>query len=101
MNNSFLRRGVFIAIVAIASLTFTGCTKPIEGKYEDANGVMSIEFKSGKAYVGTMVGAPVETTYTIDGDKITVASPSQGNLVLTRNSDGTLSSVMGTFKKKG
>jgi hypothetical protein len=64
-----------------------GCNR-ISGKYQDTNGMMAIEFKSGKAYMTTM-GITTEADYDVDGDKVTLHSPN-GNLVLTKQSDGSL-----------
>jgi hypothetical protein len=50
---------------------------------------LAVEFKSGKAYVSTM-GVTTQVDYDVDGDKVTLHSPN-GNLVLTKESDGSLS----------
>jgi len=85
-------------LVAFALLSATAaCGASLDGKYEDRNGFMGIEFKSGTAYVSTM-GGTVATKYQIDGDKI-VLSNEGGNLVLTRESDGSLDGPMGKLVK--
>lgn len=69
-------------------LLICGCNK-MSGKYSDSSGMLVVEFKSSKAYV-TTAGVTTEMDYDVDGDKVTLHNP-QGNLVLTKNSDGSLS----------
>jgi hypothetical protein len=73
------------------------CSSSLDGKYEDRNGVMGIEFKSGTAYVSTPAGT-VATKYQVDGDRI-ILSNEGGNLVLTRASDGALDGPTGKMVK--
>jgi len=85
--------------------TIPGCPSGApSGKYQDDNGAVSVEFKSGnKAYV-TMPFGTTQCDYEVDGDKITLKMPGDkgGNIVLTKKSDGSLEGGMmiGTLKKK-
>lgn len=73
--------------VCLSLVLISGCNK-MSGKYSDSSGMLSVEFKSSKAYV-TTAGTTQEVDYDVDGDKVTLKNP-QGNLVLTKNSDGSL-----------
>jgi hypothetical protein len=80
----------------LATLLLAACGGGMSGTYQ--GGVGSIKFESGKAYA-TLVGSTLELEYSTDGDKILLKSP-QGNLVLTRNADGSIDTPWGTMKKK-
>lgn len=97
MNGLSFRRVTLGALIALASVGVAGCGSKLNGTYENPNGIMSVEFKSGKAYVTMMFGT-VESDYEVKGDKIILHTGNQ-NLVLTRNGDGTLSGPMGKMTK--
>jgi hypothetical protein len=84
---------VIIALIGCLSLAAAGCSSPVEGKY--SNGVMAVEFKSGKAYV-TMGFLTTEGTYQVEGDKIIIDAEGE-KLILTRNPDGSLSGPKESF----
>jgi hypothetical protein len=94
------RRNRIVAL-ALVGLFLLACGDSMSGKYEDDSGVLSVEFKSGKAYV-TMIGTTTETDYEVNGDKdVFKNSPNSGNTVMTIQKDGSLSGPMGvTLKKK-
>jgi hypothetical protein len=98
MNNMSFRRMMNVSLLALVTFTMIGCTPKLDGKYENANGIMSVEFKSNKAYIGTFAGQ-VEAEYEVKDDKITVKYNGE-NLVLTRNADGSLDGPMGKMTKK-
>jgi hypothetical protein len=77
----------------------TGCASRMSGTYENDSGAISVEFKSGKAYV-TMLAGTTEVDYQVKRDKI-ILSNHGGNFVLTRHDDGTLEGPMGRMKRKG
>lgn len=83
--------------ILLVTLLLAACGGGMSGTYE--GGMGSISFASGKADASLM-GNTIEMNYTTDGDKIVLESP-QGNLVLTRNPDGSLDTPWGTMKKKG
>jgi uncharacterized lipoprotein YehR (DUF1307 family) len=84
----FSIRTALLAMVLPAMLVMAGCDK-ISGKYADEHGMVTVEFKSGKAYVTTAGGAAIESTYDVDGDKVTM-HVSGTDMVFTKNSDGSL-----------
>jgi hypothetical protein len=80
----------------LATLLLAACGGGISGTYQGGFG--SIKFESGKAYA-TLMGVTSQLVYSTDGDKIILKSP-KGNLVLTRNKDGSINSPWGTMTKK-
>ena len=96
-----------VLMLAFGSAALMGCDQGMSGKYSNARteGMgMTVEFKpSSKAYVTMPGGAMMEFTYEVDGDKIILRNQA-GNMILTRNKDGTLSGspvdmVAGPMKK--
>jgi hypothetical protein len=88
----------FLAPLAIA-LLLAACSGGISGTYVDSQGNPAMKFSSGKAYLDLGPAGTHEMDYSVDGDKIVLHSP-QGNLVLTREPDGSLDTPWGTWKKK-
>ena len=76
-------------------------TAKLDGLYVNANGQNAVEFRSDKAFI-TMVGLASDAIpYDVKGNTITVhAGGIMGDLVLTRNSDGTLQGPLGVMRKK-
>ena len=90
------------AVCLTAMLAFSACgSTKLEGLYVNSNGQNTVEFRDGKAFV-TMVGMASEgIPYEVKGNTITVhAGGMAGDLVLTRNSDGTLQGPFGVMRKK-
>jgi hypothetical protein len=76
------------------------CGGGLDGTYASSNGAMSVKFASGKAYVESF-GGTAQVDYQVDGDQVILKSPN-GNMVLTRNHDGSLGgSPFGDLKKEG
>ncbi|MGH8274778.1 MAG: hypothetical protein ACRES9_11120 [Gammaproteobacteria bacterium] len=98
MNMRKLGKKIPLAALLLTAALLAGCGGSMSGTYQSRYGNMSIKFDSGKAYLTTL-GGTVETAYEVDGDKVILKSP-QGNLVLTRNKDGSLGGPMGTLTKK-
>jgi hypothetical protein len=98
-----------VLMLAFGTAVLMGCDQGMSGKYgnqfSDMQG-MTVEFKtSSKAYVTMPGGSTMEFQYEVDGDKIVLRNQA-GNMVLTRNKDGTLSgspldTVAGPMKKLG
>jgi hypothetical protein len=85
-------------------MTATACSADagkLDGVYVNSNGQNSVEFRDGKAFI-TMVGMASDAIpYDVKGTTITVhAGGMAGDLVLTRNSDGTLEGPFGIMRKK-
>jgi hypothetical protein len=106
MNRARIRTILMVAALVVGSLTLAGCGKSMSGKY--ANDMMEVEFKGSKAYVTMGVEGvsrvTTEVKYEVQGDKIILHNQA-GNLVLTRNNDGSLSgapmeAMSGPLKKQ-
>jgi hypothetical protein len=91
---------VLVLAVALAASAY-GQSDKMDGVYANANGQNAIEFRGDKAFL-TMVGMASDALpYDVKGNTITVhAGGIAGDLVLTRNSDGTLESPLGLMRKK-
>jgi hypothetical protein len=89
-----IRRKLLAPLLATAWLA--ACGNGLSGTYQGAFG--SIKFESGKAYA-TLMGMTSQLDYSTDGDKIILKSP-QGNLVLTRNKDGSINSPWGRMTRQ-
>jgi hypothetical protein len=90
------------AVTASSAESAAACgSNKLEGLYVNSNGQNTVEFREGKAFV-TMVGMASEgIPYEVKGNTITVhAGGMAGDLVLTRNSDGTLQGPFGVMRKK-
>ena len=94
MNASF--RKVLMAVM-IVSLTFSiiACSSSLEGKYANATGTVVIEFSSDKAYL-TMGVVTSEGSYKVEGNTVIIEAEGE-RVVLTRNSDGSLSGPKNSF----
>lgn len=88
------------ALLAALVLAACGNSSSISGSYANKEGLMSIKFESGKAYMTSFIGTTTESDYTVDGDKIILKMPGGANMVLTRNKDGSLSGFPGGDLKK-
>ena len=99
MRTSRSGRFVSVCVALVVSLFAAGCGgNAIEGAYHGTG--MVLDFKGDKVTV-TVMGESKTFDYKVEGDKITIFNAEAGDLVLTRNSDGSLNSgMMGTFAKK-
>jgi hypothetical protein len=103
IQNSFVRTWFTVLVLSVI-LVLPGCgqSDKLDGVYANANGQNAIEFRGNKAFV-TMVGMadPDGSPFDVKGTTITVhVGGIAGDLVLTRNSDGTLQGPLGIMKKK-
>jgi hypothetical protein len=102
IRNSFVRTSFAVLLLSV-SLALPGCgqSDKLDGLYTNSNGQNAIEFRDGKAFL-TMVGMASDgSAYDVKGNTITVhVGGVAGDLVLTRNSDGTLQSDLGIMRKK-
>jgi len=92
-----------ILLLLLATVTIAACGSGVNGVYHDPSGQVTLELKSGgKAHI-TLMGEQHDLTYKLEGNKITLRDPadsSSGDVVATRNSDGTLAFAMWTLSKK-
>jgi hypothetical protein len=99
MNGLFSRRVTSLSVAGLAILFVSGCAPSIDGKYEDANGVMSVDIKGDKATISAPIVGSAQTDCKRDGDKVTLSYQNQP-LVLTVKPDGSLEGDNIKLKKK-
>lgn len=92
-------RLLFSLGLALAVVTAACGGDQLKGTYHQSGGAMSLDFKGDKVTLN-MLGESKTLDYKVDGDKVTITDPTEGPIVFTRNSDGTLNSGLGTFAKK-
>lgn len=88
-----------LASALLTTLLLASCGGGMSGTYVDSSGQPAMTFSSGKAEIDLGAGGIQEMKYSVDGNKIVLHSP-EGDLVLTRQSDGSLVTPWGTWKKK-
>jgi hypothetical protein len=102
-RSSRFRMHVMVFLLS-AGLAVSACAAgagKLDGLYVNSNGQNTVEFRDGKAFV-TMVGMATDALpYEVKENTITVhAGGMAGDLVLTRNSDGTLQGPFGIMRRK-
>jgi hypothetical protein len=92
---------VLVLALGMAATACSADAGKLDGLYVNSNGQNSVEFRDGKAFI-TMVGMASDAIpYEVKGTTITVhAGGIAGDLVLTKNSDGTLEGPFGIMRKK-
>ena len=92
------------ALLLSASLAVSACgasSTKLDGLYANSNGQTTVEFRDGKAFVAMVGMASDAIPYEVKENTITIhAGGMAGDLVLTRNSDGTLQGPFGIMRKK-
>lgn len=92
-----------LAVMVAFGLTLAGCGDGFSGSTYADEGGTKVEFRSGDKVFVTLIGTTMEGTYKVDGDKVTlIPAGGGGNLVLTKQDDGTLDGglMVGKLKKK-
>lgn len=108
LKSSFTHRALASSVLSIVLLVSGGCVSgensgadnKLDGVYHTTGGgPISITIKDGKAIF--LVGTESQTLdYKVDGNKLTLVNPKEGDMVLTINDDGTLNSQLGVFSRK-
>jgi hypothetical protein len=110
MNGISYTRGIFASLaIALLAISLTGCPSKsssasgaggnLDGVWHSPNGgPMTLTIKDGKA---TMLVANESKTldYKVEGNKLTLIDPKEGNVVFTINDDGTLNSEIGVLQR--
>ncbi len=109
MRQSFVGRVVASSIIVLLAFGIAGCNskqsgggggsssaKSLDGVYH--GGMMTLTIKDKKATMD--IGGETKTLdYKVEGNKLTIINPKEGDAVFTINDDGTLSGQMGTMSK--
>jgi hypothetical protein len=100
-------RSIFVSLViALLAISLAGCPSressaksKLDGVYHQLNnGPMTLTIKDGKAIM--TIGTESQTLdYKVEGNKLTIINPKEGNADFTINDDGTLNSEIGSFQK--
>ena len=87
------------ALILSFGLVGCGSSRSLDGVYHGVSGgPITITIKGNKATV--LVANESKTLdYKVEGNKLTIVNPSEGDLVLTINDDGTLNSELGVMTK--
>jgi len=95
-------RSAFLgSMIALLTLAFVGCGgRSLDGVYHTVGGgPITITLKGDKATV-QIANESKTLDYKVEGNKLTILNPQEGNLVFTINDDGTLNGQLGVMTKK-
>jgi len=103
MRTHVSRHVVAGLIFSVLTLVVAGCgggDSKLDGVYHGVTGgPITLTIKSGKATM--QVGNESKTLdYKVEGNKLTILDPKDGDAVFTINDDGTLNSEIGVMTKK-
>lgn len=110
MITSSVRRSIVNVVITFFLVVLVGCsgstagggsaTNKLDGVYHGVTGgPITLTIKEGKATL--QVGNESKTLdYKVDGNKLTILDPKEGDAVFTINDDGTLNSELGVMTKK-
>lgn len=74
------------AAALIVGIVSTGRGGGLSGRYDEAGGMGTLEFKGRRVYVTTVLGTTFAAEYELDGRRIILKGPG-GSQVLTREGD--------------
>ena len=87
-----------LLVALIATVAVPGCSSRLQGTYTDPTGAFVLELKSGHSASLAYSGQSAACTYQPAASKINLQCEGQaGTLVLTVQSDGSLTGPPGTF----
>ena len=100
-----LRGALTSLAVVLLALSLVGCPskgssqKSLDGVYhQPGGGPATLTIKGDKATM--TIGTESKTLdYKVDGNKLTLLDPKEGDVVFTINDDGSLNSELGAFQK--
>jgi len=92
--------GLLISLLLLALVSCGGGSSNLDGVYHGMPGSpITITLKSGKAIV-QVANESKTLDYKVEGNKLTILNPQEGNILLTINDDGTLNGELGVMSKK-
>jgi hypothetical protein len=104
MSSSSLRTIIASLILACLSIALAGCSgsgggAKLDGVYHAASGgPMTLTIRGDKAEM-QIAGESQTFDYKIEGNKLTILNPQEGDIEFTINDDGTLSGQLGLMTK--
>jgi len=102
-GSKVFRRAVPGLIISLLSLAFAGCGgsgRNLDGLYHGVTGgPITISIKGAKATV-QVANESKTLDYKVEGNKLTILNPGEGDIVFTINDDGTLNGELGMMTKK-
>jgi hypothetical protein len=103
MSTSFFRQAFTGLVVSILIFALVGCSgaggRNLDGVYHGVTGgPISLTIKDGKATV-QIANESKTLDYKVEGKKLTIINPQEGDLVFTINDDGTLNGELGVMTK--
>ena len=105
MSTLSIRRVVAGLVIGLLWLAIPGCNKggsssKLEGIYHGtAGGPITITLKGGKATV-QIANDSKTLDYKVEGNKLKILDPKEGDVEFTINEDGTLTGQLGVMSKK-
>jgi len=102
MKSLIMPRIVLIAALLVAIPTIGSCAPKMEGTYTNANGMATLDLKSGGKAALTLMGETESCTYKVNGDKVMLdCSPKGEKVDFTIHDDGSLTGpgFIGSMKK--
>jgi len=102
MSSLSFRHGVAGLLISLLLLALASCGggSNLDGVYHGMPGSpITITLKSGKAIV-QVANESKTLDYKVEGNKLTILNPQEGNILLTINDDGTLNGELGVMSKK-
>jgi len=98
-SNTRVRHSITRAVAGFLLFLLVGCDEVMEGAFDDAAGLGSIEFRAdGSVYI-TLLDATVQGTYEINGDRIIIHGP-RGTQELLREGDALIAGPGITFHRR-
>jgi hypothetical protein len=105
MGTSSCRQAVAGLVVSILTLAIVGCSgtggdsSKLDGVYHGVTGgPITITIKGGKATF-QVANESKTLDYKVEGNKLTILDPTEGDAVFTINDDGTLNGQLGIMTK--
>jgi hypothetical protein len=102
MPTPLLRRipAVLTVFIVVACVACGGADSKLDGVYHSVTGApITLTIKAGKAIV-TIANESRTLDYKVEGNRLTILNPQEGNAVFTINDDGTLNGELGVMTKK-
>jgi hypothetical protein len=103
MSTTPFRHSVAGLIISLLVLALVGCgggSSNLDGFYHGvAGGPITLTIKGSKATF-QVANESKTLDYKVEGNKLTIIDPKEGNIVFTINDDGTLNSELGIMTKK-